>query len=229
MKPLTEPTRYSCTERTQGDPAWAAAATGLVQPIRTPPPATATFITRRDRAPARVRYIGLQTTGSHDPWQSPAKPCALEPPICVLGAGDPCCRYGSQMEHSVRTGPRVLGRGCGQPSGMGLGRCRRAAFVRLGLTRVVLGQRVEGTVEVVDAVVQFALEPFGQAVPVLGSWDVAFGQFGQGGPDLGDGQAHPLAGADHGDAAQHIPVVAPLVAGGAVAADQSLPFVEPQR
>src|SRR5258708_24376413 len=81
MKPLTEPTRYSCTERTQGDPASAAAATGLVQPIRTPPPATATFITRRDRAPARVRYIGLQTTGSHDPWQSPAKPCALEPPL----------------------------------------------------------------------------------------------------------------------------------------------------
>src|SRR5258708_12602657 len=86
MKPLTEPTRYSCTERTQGDPASAAAATGLVQPIRTPPPATATFITTRDRAPARVRYIGLQTTGSHDPRQSPAKPCALEPPLCARAA-----------------------------------------------------------------------------------------------------------------------------------------------
>src|SRR5260221_6477967 len=191
MKPLTEPTRYSCTERTQGDPASAAAATGLVQPIRTPPPATATFITRRDRAPARVRYIGLQTTGSHDPWQSPAKPCALEPPICVLGAGDPCCRYGSQMEHSVRTGPRVLGRGCGQPSGMGLGRCRRAAFVRLCLTPVVLGQRLEGTVEVVDAVVQFPLEPFGQAGPVLRALGVGLRQFGPSRPDLRRCEGHP--------------------------------------
>jgi len=41
----------------------------------------------------------------------------------------------------------------------------------------------------------------GPAVPVGGPGDVAFGQLGQGGPDLGDGQAHPLAGADHGDAA----------------------------
>src|SRR5258708_13429677 len=166
MKPLTEPTRYSCTERTQGDPASAAAATGLVQPIRTPPPATATFITRRDRAPARVRYIGLQTTGSHDPWQSPAKPCALEPPICVLGAGDPCCRYGSQMEHSVRTGPRVLGRGCGQPSGMGLGRCRRAASFRLCPTPGGLGPPVGGTAELVVAVAPAPLQPFAPRVPL---------------------------------------------------------------
>jgi len=41
----------------------------------------------------------------------------------------------------------------------------------------------------------------GPAVPVGGPGDVTFGQLGQGGPDLGDGQAHPLAGADHGDAA----------------------------
>jgi hypothetical protein len=46
---------------------------------------------------------------------------------------------------------------------------------------------------------------------------MAFGQLGQGGQDLGDGQAHPLAGADHGDAAPHVVVVAALVAGGAVA------------
>jgi hypothetical protein len=55
------------------------------------------------------------------------------------------------------------------------------------------------------------------AVPVRGPGDVAFGQLGQGGSDLGDGQAHPLAGADLGDAAQHVAVVAALVAGGAVA------------
>lgn len=98
-----------------------------------------------------------------------------------------------------------------------------------GLSGVLPGERAQGTVEVVDPVVQLALEPLGQAVPVLGSGDVTFGQLGQRDADLGDGQAHPLAGADHGDAAQDIAVVAALVAGGAVAADQSLPFVEPQR
>lgn len=79
------------------------------------------------------------------------------------------------------------------------------------------GQRLEGAVEVVDAVTQFVPQPLGQAVPVRGLGDVAFGQLGQGGPDLSDGQAHPLAGADHGDAAQHVAVAAALVAGGAVA------------
>jgi hypothetical protein len=86
---------------------------------------------------------------------------------------------------------------------------------------------VQGTVEVIDPVVQLALEPLGQAVPVLGPGDVAFGQLSQGDADLGDGQAHPLAGADHGDATQDIAVVTALVAGGAVATDQSLPLVEP--
>jgi hypothetical protein len=81
----------------------------------------------------------------------------------------------------------------------------------------VWGQRLEGAVEVVDAVTQFVPQPLGQAVPVCRPGDVAFGQLGRGGSDLGDGQAHPPAGADHGDAAQRVAVVAALVAGGAVA------------
>jgi hypothetical protein len=33
--------------------------------------------------PQRVRYSGPQKTDSHNPCQSAAKPCALEPPICT--------------------------------------------------------------------------------------------------------------------------------------------------
>src|SRR5690606_3206082 len=57
----------------------------------------------------------------------------------------------------------------------------------------------------------------------------ALRQAGQRGADLGQRDANLLADADDGDAAQHVTIIAPLVAGGAVAADEALAFVEVQR
>jgi hypothetical protein len=66
-----------------------------------------------------------------------------------------------QPDGTFGTGPRVGDHGCGQPSGLSFSGAGGQRSFGLFLTRVVLRQRVEGTVEVVDAVVQFVLEPFG--------------------------------------------------------------------
>src|ERR1700730_12873843 len=80
-----------------------------------------------------------------------------------------------------------------------------------------------------DARPQLSPEVLSQPLPVRRAGDLAFGyRLGQSGPDLRERKSGLLAYPDHGDPAQHIPAVAPLVPGGAVGADQSLSFVEPQ-
>src|SRR5580704_2695485 len=80
-----------------------------------------------------------------------------------------------------------------------------------------------------DACAQLSPEVLSQPLPVLRAGDLAVGyRLGQSGPDLRERKTGPLAYPDHGDPAQHVSAVAPLVPGGAVGADQSLPFVEPQ-
>ena len=86
-----------------------------------------------------------------------------------------------------------------------------------------------------DAQSLFVVWPFtspevlSQPIPVLRTRDLTLGyRLGQRGPDLRERKSGLLAYPDHGDPAQHVPAVAPLIPGGAVGADQSLPFVEPQ-
>src|SRR5260370_10245352 len=80
-----------------------------------------------------------------------------------------------------------------------------------------------------DARPQLLPEVLSQPLPVLRAGDLAVGyRLGQSGPDLRERKSGLLAYPDHGDPAQHIPAVAPLVPGGAVGADQPLSFVEPQ-
>ena len=64
--------------------------------------------------------------------------------------------------------PTVWRCSCGSSTLTGIGLPSGYSFPE-GLSGSCLGERVQGTVEVVDPVVQIALEPLGQAMPVLGS------------------------------------------------------------
>src|SRR6266542_2697059 len=99
-----------------------------------------------------------------------------------------------------------------------------AAVDRQAAASHAVGEVVAELLEMTDARVQLGLPASRQLFPVVAGRRAAIRQLGEGGADVGQRDADALGDADQ----RHAPV-APLVARGAAAGDQLLPFVEMQR
>src|SRR6266540_297706 len=94
----------------------------------------------------------------------------------------------------------------------------------------VLGEPVVAELlEMTDARVQLGLPASRQLFPVVAGRRAAIRQLGEGGADVGQRDADALGDADQRHAPERVAPVAPLVARGAAAGDQLLPFVEMER
>src|SRR6266542_1885520 len=104
-----------------------------------------------------------------------------------------------------------------------------AAVDRQAAASHAVGEVVAELLEMTDARVQLGLPASRQLFPVVAGRRAAIRQLGEGGADVGQRDADALGDADQRHAPERVAPVAPLVARGAAAGDQLLPFVEMER
>lgn len=91
------------------------------------------------------------------------------------------------------------------------------------------GKLAQHLAELIDARLGLGAQVLRECVPVLPGRRLPRRQRGQYLAYFGQGEADSLARLDHRETAHHIAVVAALVSGRAVAADEALRLVEPNR
>lgn len=95
--------------------------------------------------------------------------------------------------------------------------------------KYVGGEVGEDREQLVDTLGHYRPQVGGEAFPVVGGWRLAWWQHRESLADLGDGQADPLGGTDHGYPAAHVGEKSPVVAGSALAGQQPVVVVPAHR